>query len=161
MTSWRSIPITVFSHPTLSLAASPSATRLPTSNCQVSSRWMSQCTVNSVGLSSQSWLHSQQRRTFQPIVAPPNLDRMAASIRERSAAVLDNLPRNETFDWVDRVSIELTTQMLAVLFDFPWEDRQKLTRWSDLATALPKSMLYESEEQRLAELGECVDYFRR
>jgi cytochrome P450 len=37
--------------------------------------------------------------------------------------VLDSLPRNETFDWVERVSIELTTLMLATLFDFPFEDR--------------------------------------
>ena len=54
------------------------------------------------------------------------------------ADLLDDLPRNETFDWVDRVSIELTTQMLATLFDFPWEERRKLTRWSDVATALPE-----------------------
>jgi cytochrome P450 len=47
------------------------------------------------------------------------------------------------------------------LFDFPFEDRRKLTRWSDLATALPKSMIYDSEEQRLAELGEYADYFTR
>ncbi len=73
------------------------------------------------------------------------------SIRERAGQILDNLPRNETFNWVDRVSIELTTQMLATLFDFPWQDRRKLTRWSDVATALPKSMIYDSEEQRLAE----------
>jgi hypothetical protein len=51
--------------------------------------------------------------------------------------------------------------MLAILFDFPWEDRRTLTRWSDLATALPKSMIYDSEEQRLAELGECADYSMR
>ena len=107
-------------------------------------------------------MHSQQRRTVQPIVAPPNLDRMAASIRERSAAVLDNLPRNETFDWVDRVSIELTTQMLAVLFDFPWEDRRKLTRWSDVAMARPgNTEIIASEEARYAELQECAAYFSR
>ena len=57
--------------------------------------------------------------------------------------MLDGLPRNETFDFVDRVSIELTTQMLATLFDFPWEERRKLTRWSDVSTALPKSMIVE------------------
>lgn len=34
---------------------------------------------------------------------------MEGLIRERTALVLDRLPRNETFDWVDRVSIELTT----------------------------------------------------
>jgi hypothetical protein len=70
--------------------------------------------------------------------------------------VLYNLPRDEPFNWVDRVSVALTTQMLATLFDFPWEDRRKLTRWSDLTTALPKSMIYKSEQQRLAELGDCA-----
>jgi cytochrome P450 len=69
------------------------------------------------------------------------------------------LPRNETFDFVDRVSAELTTQMLATLFDFPWEERRKLTRWSDIFTALPKSMVVESEEQRQAEMQECGRYF--
>ncbi len=47
--------------------------------------------------------------------------------------MLDGLPRNETFDWVERVSIELTTMMLATLFDFPWEERRQLTYWSDVA----------------------------
>jgi cytochrome P450 len=105
--------------------------------------------------------HGAQRKTVSPMFTPEHLDRLAILIRARSADVLDNLPRNETFNWVDRVSVELTTQMLATLFDFPWEDRRKLTRWSDLATALPKSMIYESEEQRLAELDECVTYFMR
>jgi cytochrome P450 len=41
--------------------------------------------------------------------------------------LLDSLPRGEVFDWVDKVSIELTTGMLALLFDFPWEDRRLLT----------------------------------
>jgi cytochrome P450 len=65
----------------------------------------------------------------------------------------------ETFDWVDRVSIELTTQMLATLFDFPWEERRKLTRWSDVTTANEESGIIESEEQRRAELFECLEYF--
>jgi cytochrome P450 len=73
--------------------------------------------------------------------------------------VLDALPRNETFNFVERVSIELTTQMLATLFDFPFEERRKLTRWSDVSTALPKSMVVESAEQRRAEMDECASYF--
>ena len=81
--------------------------------------------------------HAPQRRTVAPMFTPTHLDEMAINIRKRSETVLDNLPRNETFDWVDRVSIELTTQMLAVLFDFPWEERRKLTRWSDVVTAVP------------------------
>src|SRR4051812_22052481 len=68
--------------------------------------------------------HSAQRKTVAPMFTPPHLDQLAISIRERSAECLDPLPRNEVFDGVDRVSIELTPQMLAVLFDFPWEDRR-------------------------------------
>jgi hypothetical protein len=105
--------------------------------------------------------HSEQRKTVSPLFTPKHLNELAILIRERSASVLDNLPRNETFNWVERVSVELTTQMLATLFDFPWEDRRKLTRWSDVATALPKSGVYESQEQRLAELYECGEYFSR
>jgi cytochrome P450 len=65
----------------------------------------------------------------------------------------------ETFNWVDLVSIELTTQMLATLFDFPFEDRRKLTRWSDVATAPPGTGIVDSMEQRRAELLECLEYF--
>jgi cytochrome P450 len=79
--------------------------------------------------------HDEQRKVVSPIVAPPNLAEMEATIRERTIRVLEGLPRNETFDWVERVSIELTTMMLATLFDFPWEERRKLTYWSDVAIA--------------------------
>src|SRR5438874_1852557 len=103
--------------------------------------------------------HSAQRKTVSPMFTPTHLDELAKLIRERSAKVLDNLPRNETFNFVDRVSIELTTQMLATLFDFPFEERRKLTRWSDVSTALPKSMVVESSEQRRAEMDQCAAYF--
>ena len=75
--------------------------------------------------------------------------------------MLDSLPRNETFNFVDLVSIELTTQMLATLFDFPFEERRKLTRWSDVSTALPKGGVVESAEQRRAEMDECAAYFTK
>src|SRR5471032_1548522 len=105
--------------------------------------------------------HSAQRKTVSPMFTPTHLDELAVLIRQRAAKVLDALPRNETFNFVERVSIELTTQMLATLFDFPWEERRKLTRWSDVATALPKSGIYASEEQRVAELAECGETFAR
>jgi len=105
--------------------------------------------------------HFEQRKTVMPMFTPGHLDELAILIRERTGRVLDALPRNETFDFVDSVSIELTTQMLATLFDFPWEERRKLTRWSDISTALPKSGIVESEEQRRAELDECANYFAR
>ena len=63
--------------------------------------------------------HDEQRKAVSPIVAPANLNNWRDLIRQRTAKVLDSLPRNETFDWVDKVSIELTTYMLATLFDFP------------------------------------------
>jgi cytochrome P450 len=105
--------------------------------------------------------HGPQRKTVSPMFTPTHLDKLAVLIRERACQILDALPRNETFNWVDRVSVELTTQMLATLFDFPWEERRKLTRWSDVATALPKSMVFENEAQRLAELNECGETFAR
>lgn len=105
--------------------------------------------------------HDVQRKTVSPIVAPANLMNLENLIRERTCNVLDNLPINEEFDWVDRVSVELTTLMLATLFDFPIEERRKLTRWSDVATAGPNSGIIESEDQRRAELFECLDYFTR
>ncbi len=103
--------------------------------------------------------HSAQRKTVSPMFTPTHLDELAILIRQRTAKVLDALPRNETFDFVDRVSIELTTQMLATLFDFPFEERRKLTRWSDVSTALPKSGVVESAEQRRAEMDECAACF--
>ena len=71
--------------------------------------------------------HYQQRLVVSPVVAPVNLANMEGLIRERTARVLDGLPRGEVFDWVDLVSIELTTMMLATLFDYPWEERRQLT----------------------------------
>jgi cytochrome P450 len=104
--------------------------------------------------------HSQQRKTVAPMFLPQNLDQLANTIRVRACEILDHLPRNETFDWVDRVSIELTTQMLATLFDFPFEERRKLTRWSNVATAAPGNRdIIASEAARMAELEECGAYF--
>lgn len=106
--------------------------------------------------------HDEQRRTIQPIVAPGNLKAMEPLIRSRIQQTLDGLPTGEPFDWVDRVSIELTGQMLATLFDFPFEDRRKLTYWSDMATAEADSGIWDPEcfeEQWAQVMGECAEYF--
>jgi cytochrome P450 len=76
--------------------------------------------------------HTAQRRTVAPAFGPSEVDRMRRDAVERTAQVLDSLPVGKPFDWVDLVSMELTTQMLAILFDFPWEERRKLTYWSDV-----------------------------
>ena len=104
--------------------------------------------------------HDEQRKVVSPIVAPGNLNNMSSVIRERVCKVLDDLPRGETFDWVERVSIELTTLMLTTLFDFPIEERSKLTYWSDCATAdVNAGGVVDSEQKRLEILGEALRTF--
>jgi cytochrome P450 len=103
--------------------------------------------------------HDIQRKAVAPVAGPRNLAALEPEIRRRVCNILDSLPRGEDFNWVQHLSIELTTQMLATLFDFPFEDRYKLTRWSDVATAPPGTGIVESEEQRRAELIECLEYF--
>src|SRR5918994_678517 len=76
--------------------------------------------------------HSAQRKTVSPMFTPTHLDELAKLIRERSQKVLDNLPRNETFNFVEDVSI-----------------------------ALPKSGVVESPEQRRQEMDECYAYFSK
>ena len=53
--------------------------------------------------------HDAQRKVVSPVVAGPNLEKLEPIIRERAGKILDGLPRNEDFNWVDKVSIELTT----------------------------------------------------
>jgi cytochrome P450 len=103
--------------------------------------------------------HDKQRHTVQGVVAPVNLKKMESLIRQRAAGILDSLPVGETFNWVDLVSIELTTQMLATIFDFPFEDRYKLTYWSDMATSGELSGGPTPEVERRAALLECLEYF--
>ena len=104
--------------------------------------------------------HDQQRKAVTPAVAPSNLLLLEPTIRERACQILDDLPIGEEFDWVDKVSIELTTMTLATLFDFPWEERRKLTRWSDVTTAAPETGIVASYEARREELIECAMYFK-
>ena len=103
--------------------------------------------------------HTAQRKTVAPIVAPSNLANMEHLIRDRTTTVLDGLPRNEPFDWVDRVATELTAMMLATLFDFPQEERRKLTDWSDVAIANVEAedAVVKSEAERMAALTEMAE----
>ena len=104
--------------------------------------------------------HGAQRKTVQPAVGPPNLKKFEPLIRERTQNLLDSLPVGEPFDWVDTVSIELTTMMLATLFDFPFEDRRKLTRWSDVSTNMNNpDIVPGGEEQWRTEMLECMMTF--
>ena len=100
--------------------------------------------------------HAEQRKAVAPVAGPRNLAALAPNIRERVRGILDSLPIGEPFNWVEKVSIELTTQMLATLFDFPFEERYKLTRWSDVATSPRKAGLWNTLEERQQELDECL-----
>ncbi len=104
--------------------------------------------------------HGPMRKAVNSIVRPQSLMHFEQLIRERAVRTLEDLPVGATFDWVPAVSIELTTQMLATLFDFPFEERYRLTRWSDVTTAEEGSPLIESPAARIAELMECLSYFK-
>ena len=103
--------------------------------------------------------HDEQRKTVSPAVAPSNLQVMAPLSRERAGAILDSLPIGEAFDWVERVSKELTAMTLATLFDFPQEDRRLLTYWSDMFTNAPGHGPAKSWAHKLEEANACFDYF--
>ena len=106
--------------------------------------------------------HDEQRRAVQSVVAPKNLAELEGLIRERVGTILDGLPLGEPINWVERVSIELTTQMLATLFDFPFEERSKLTYWSDIATSAPEMTGGTStKEERMEAMAECAKAFTK
>ena len=103
--------------------------------------------------------HGPARRAVSPTVAPSNLHAMAPLVRERAGQILDSLPIGEEFDWVDLVSKELTAMTLATLFDFPFEQRRKLTYWSDMVTNQPGHGPVESWEHKGAAMMECFGAF--
>jgi cytochrome P450 len=103
--------------------------------------------------------HAAHRKAVSPTVAPGNIANMAPVVRERAGQILDNLPIGKPFDWVDLVSKELTAMTLATLFDFPFEDRRKLTHWSDMFTNMPGHGPVTSWEQKGAAIFECFGAF--
>lgn len=105
--------------------------------------------------------HTGRRRAVAPIANRSALKGLSELIRERTVKVLDELPRNEVFDWVDRVSTELTSMMLATMFDYPQERRRELIHWSDVATTnlSAPDPLVKTEEERYGELERMADAF--
>ena len=103
--------------------------------------------------------HDIQRKTVTPAVSPTNLALLEPLIRERAGQILDSLPIGETFDWVDKVSMELTAMTLATLFGVDQADRRKLTYWSDVVTAAPGHGLIDTPEQKMQIFIEYHAYF--
>ena len=77
--------------------------------------------------------HDDQRREVSGTVNPITLAKMETLIRERTNMVLDRLPRGETFNWVEHVSVELTIDDAgdAVRLSDRGQKRA-LIRWSDI-----------------------------
>ena len=98
--------------------------------------------------------HTDQRRVIAAAFTPSQMAQREIAVRERTKALLDDLPVNETFDWVAEVSIPLTIGMLAIVLDFPWEERFALRKWSDMASNVsPEVMTEEYAQKFFAEMG--------
>ena len=105
--------------------------------------------------------HKTQRKAVSPAVAPSQLSDIEALIRQRVCNILDSLPVGERINWVELVSKELTTQMLATLFDFPFEDRHLLPYWSDVTTTSETVGVEVDMKERERILMECLAYFMK
>ena len=104
-------------------------------------------------------VHDVQRKTVAPMFTPTRLAAMGDLIRQRAGTILDGLPRGETFNWVREVSVELTGQMLATLFDVPQEDRHKLIHWSDTVERISDPDYFDTPAEGFAEIWKCFEYF--
>ena len=104
-------------------------------------------------------VHAAQRKAVAPSLSPSEIRRLEEFVRRRTGELLDELPVDAEFDWVDSVSIELTTGLLAILFDFPWDERRKLTYWSDWMGDTGAALDPERREQRGKVLFEAAAYF--
>jgi cytochrome P450 len=93
--------------------------------------------------------HDAQRSVVAPMFSTPSLAELEPLIRSRAAAILDELPKGETFDFVDKVAVELTSQMLATLFDFPFEERRLLPKVSDMILSGPAATQEEEAARQL------------
>ena len=103
--------------------------------------------------------HDAQRKVVAPMFAPRQIGALADLIRSRAGEILDGLPERETFNWVREVSVELTGQMLATLFDIPQEDRHLLIHWSDTVERIVDPDYFDTPEQGFQELWKCWEYF--
>ena len=104
--------------------------------------------------------HDVQRKAVAPRFTQRSLRELEGLIRERAGRILDGLPRGETFDWVQLVSVELTGQMLASLFGLPQEERHRLIRWSNIFSNADNPELVASSGDYYEALAACGDYFQ-
>ena len=113
-------------------------------------------------LSSDPPRHTRERKMVSSISNPLNLARYEVLIRDRTRQILSGLARNEVFDWNSLVSSELSSMMLATLFDLPLDARRKLSYWSDVASREVTSpdALVHTETDRTFVISEMMSEFR-
>ncbi|MFA7595943.1 MAG: cytochrome P450 [Novosphingobium sp.] len=108
--------------------------------------------------------HARKRKVVSPAFTPSGVKGMAGSLRQRTGELLDRLPVGQRLDWVRSVSIPLTTAMIATLFDFPWEERHKLSLWSDWVARFEigddTQLNLERERQMLAMAARFGELYR-
>ncbi|HEX7875605.1 MAG TPA: cytochrome P450 [Sphingobium sp.] len=103
--------------------------------------------------------HSAQRKTVAPAFTPAHITELAVELRAHTAQVLDALPTTGRFDWVENVSVELATRMLATVLGFPAKDRHLLTFWSDWAGNMEAARIPDLFQVRREVLTEMATYF--
>jgi cytochrome P450 len=103
--------------------------------------------------------HDAQRKVVAPIVGPSNLAGLESTIRHRVNLILDQIPLGKEINWVESVAVELTSQMLATIMNFPFEERHQLVRWSDAFSLGTEGGPVSTRQERNAEMAACLDYF--
>lgn len=105
-------------------------------------------------------IHTAQRKVITPAFGPSQIVKLDTQVRDRTRALLDELPKDETFDWVEQVSIPLTIGMLCILFDMPWDQRHDIKRWSDWASNVgPDTRTDDYRAAFMAQMMEMLDRF--
>lgn len=105
-------------------------------------------------------VHTDQRKVIAPAFNPSHMAVQEKVVKQRTRELFDSLPAGETFDWVEHVSIPLTIGMLCILFDFPWEERHDLKRWSDYGSNVsPETATDEYRAEWMAQMGQMLARF--
>ena len=79
---------------------------------------------------------------------------LEAELRRRTVALIEALPENEPFDFVERFSRDLPLQAICLLLGVPQEDRLQLAEWVDAGVAAPTPEIIAKEyARRLRDYG--------
>ncbi len=107
-------------------------------------------------------IHTAQRKVIAPAFSPSQIVKLEAQVRARTTELFAGLPRGETFDWVERISIPLTLGMLCILFDMPFDEWRDIKRWSDYASGVSADNLNdEYRAEFLTQMTQMLGRFDR